>query len=216
MQVLWCLARTCGLSLEVGALLLLALPAPPSHHTARRSLLVVAVSTAAWGGLTCVLELTDPAKEFHVFSTCTAMYGEGGGLYTALTALLLALLYSCLLATHLCDRKSRPALLTYLVLLLVTQATRATGGLLLYHDLSLGLCLSNLSLYLLVACLPALASACLLRPLLAGGPGHSMLQGGLGYSRQEDGGWGEEEEDGMRTRTGGEEEEGMGEDDLPL
>ena len=55
-----------------------------------------------------------------MYSLCTSLYGEGGGLYTALTSLLLSTLYLSLLILHL-RNSSRASLLLYLSLLLATQ-----------------------------------------------------------------------------------------------
>jgi len=87
-KVSWVATRTCLLALELTSLLLLALPCPPAPKTAKRLVSISLASALSWGAITLILELTDPAKEFHVYSLCTSLYGEGGGLYTALTSLL--------------------------------------------------------------------------------------------------------------------------------
>merc|ERR1712018_929351 len=57
--------------------------AVPRHPT-KRYLQLLAASAVVWGIFTLVLELAFPTKEFFVFSTCSSLYGEGGGLFTHL------------------------------------------------------------------------------------------------------------------------------------
>jgi len=194
-KVTWTITRAISLFLELCALLILFLTLPPSPRTSRRLLAILSLSSSFWAIFTLVLELTDPAKEFHVFSKCTSLYGEGGGLYISLTSLLLSSLYSSLLVLHMFRRKSRVSVLIYLSLLLLTSGLRTMGGLMLYHDLPLGLCLTNLTLFLLVAGLPPLVWRSLLHPLLVGGGPHSMGGGLAQYVVQVDTDWVEEEED---------------------
>lgn len=182
-KVAWSITRTCSFALELCSLLLLALSPPPSSQGARRALALLAGAAAAWGVFLVVVELAAPAKEFHVYSACTRLYGEGGGLFTALTALLLALLYTALLLQHAhAPRHAAPALL-FLSAGLVLQALRALGGILLYCDVAAGICLTAGTLYLLTTCLPPLAWALLLRPALAA-PGLLALQARGAYSPQ--------------------------------
>ena len=182
-KVAWSITRTTSLALELCSLLLLALSPPPSSRSARRALSLLAAAASAWGVFLVVVELAAPAREFHVYSTCTRLYGEGGGLFTALTALLLALLYSALLVLQ--ARAPRPPVpaLIFLSAGLALQALRALGGILLYYDVPAGICLTSLTLYLLTTCLPPLAWALLLRPALAT-PGLQGLQGRGSYSAQ--------------------------------
>merc|ERR1712110_926115 len=92
---------------------------------------------------------------------------------TGLTALLLSFLYSAVL-----------------VLRLVSPLVRALGGFLLFQDVSAGICLTALTMFIQVTCLPPFAWFCLLRPLL----GIGLLKRG-GYRAQVDGEWIEEDDE---------------------
>ena len=86
-----------------------------------------------------------------MFSTCAALYGEGGGLFTALTAILFSLLYSAVLALRLAaPLKPHNAVLLFLLLGLLNHLVRALGGLLLYQDVPAGICLTALTMFLQV------------------------------------------------------------------
>ena len=98
-----------------------------------------------------VLELALPSKEFHVYSTCSFLYGEGGGLFIALNAILLSALYSAVLVIRLRSPvKPSHQILFFLLASLLTHLVRALGGLLLHRDVPGGICLTNLTLFLQV------------------------------------------------------------------
>ena len=98
-----------------------------------------------------VLELALPSKEFHVYSTCSFLYGEGGGLFIALNAILLSALYSAVLVIRLrSPLKPSHQILFCLLASLLTHLVRALGGLLLHQDVPGGICLTNLTLFLQV------------------------------------------------------------------
>ena len=119
------------------------------HQIVKVKLLLFA---SVWGIFTLVLELASPSKEFQVFSTCNSLYGEGGGLFTALTALLLSFLYSAVLLIRLLSplKLHISPVLLFLLLGLLTHLVRAVGGLLLYQDIPAGICLTALTLFIQV------------------------------------------------------------------
>merc|ERR1712107_436577 len=73
----------------------------------------------------------------------------------------------------------------------LTHLVRALGGLLLHRDVPGGICLTWVTLFLQVTCLPPLAWFCLLRPLL----GIGMIGHAGGYRPQVDGEWIEDDEE---------------------
>ena len=98
-----------------------------------------------------MLELSFPTKEFHVFSSCSSLYGEGGGLFTGLTALLLSFLYSAVLVIRLVSTlKPHSKALLFLLLGLVTHLVRALGGFLLFQDVAEGICLTAFTMFIQV------------------------------------------------------------------
>jgi len=212
-KVAWTICRSIGFSLDLCCLLSLAIPSPSSfsppcspgssfsppafgsspgseaatRHPTKRYLHLLAASAFVWGIFTLVLELASPSKEFQVFSTCNSLYGEGGGLFTSLTALLLSFLYSAVLLIRLLSPLNQHigSVLLFLLLGLLIHLVRALGGLLLYQDVPAGICLTALTLFIQVTCLPPFAWFCLLRPLL----GIGLLGRGGGYRPQVDGEW---------------------------
>jgi len=213
-KVGWTICRSIGFSLDLCCLLSLAFPSsssststwcPPGsptpgaspgsetapRHPTKRYLQLLAASALVWGIFTLVLELAFPTKEFHVFSTCSSLYGEGGGLFTGLTALLLSFLYLAVLGIRLVSPlKPHSMALLFLLLGLVTHLLRALGGFLLFQDVPAGICLTALTMFIQVTCLPPFAWFCLLRPLL----GIGFLNHG-GYRRQMDGEWIEDDDE---------------------
>jgi len=213
-KVAWIICRSIGFSLDLCCLLSLAFssssfssthlpsPGPPMgslpgseavpRHPTKRYLHIIALSAFVWGVFTLVLELALPSKEFHVYSTCSFLYGEGGGLFIALNAILLSALYSAVLVIRLrSPLKPSHQILFFLLASLLTHLVRALGGLLLHRDVPGGICLTSLTLFLQVTCLPPLAWFCLLRPLL----GIGMIGHAGGYRPQVDGEWIEEDEE---------------------
>merc|ERR1712130_227712 len=219
-KVSWTICRSIGFSLDLCCLLSLALltssasssssssstccpPCSPAgaspgseaapRHPTKRYLQLLTVSAVVWGIFTLVLELAFPTKEFFVFSTCSSLYGEGGGLFTGLTALLLSFLYSAVLVVRLLSsplNKQHSMALLFLVLGLVTHLLRALGGFLLFKDVPAGICLTALTMFIQVTCLPPFAWFCLLRPQL----GIDLFNRG-GYRPQVDGEWIEDDDE---------------------
>lgn len=185
-KVGWSLARTTNLALELVGLLACSLNAQPSPTRSRVLLMTSLLLSSTFLLLDISLELTRPAKEFHVYGQQTNLYGEGGGMFVCLTSLPLSLLYSLLLTRRVVSKP--PSLLLpsslplnlYLATLLGVQLARGVGGLLVYQDTEFGICLTSLTLLGLVTLLPPLSHLALLAPWL-GGFG--------GYTRQSDEEW---------------------------
>merc|ERR1712025_1345173 len=92
-KVGWSITRSTSLLLELAAIITIYLPT---------FLLAICLGISSiFLLLDLSLELSTPAKEFHVYSSQSNLYGEGGGLFVLFTTLPLIFVYLCLLAYRL-------------------------------------------------------------------------------------------------------------------
>merc|ERR1711935_860761 len=101
----WSITRSISLLLELTALTSISLPTSSTSKLPRILLGTCLGIASLFLILDVSLELSSPTKEFHVYSSQSNLYGEGGGMFVLLT-------------------------LAYLSLMLLVQLLRGLGGLL--------------------------------------------------------------------------------------
>lgn len=177
-KVTWALSRAGLLALELTAIANILLSFQASGKASKRILASSLLIAAIWFTITTIIELLAPSPAFHLFELGYNLYGEGGGLYTVLTAGCLCFLLTLALAVRVRQHKSTPGRnlsLWFVCLLLAVHGVRVVGGLLLVTGIQGGMCLTSVSLYLETAGLPSLVFCLLLLPILRNGQGHSLL-----------------------------------------
>eukprot|EP00092_Neocalanus_flemingeri_P005483 GFUD01005913.1.p1 GENE.GFUD01005913.1~~GFUD01005913.1.p1 ORF type:complete len:357 (-),score=50.50 GFUD01005913.1:57-1127(-) len=187
-KVTWSFTHAANLCLELTALVIFILPTLPSNKASKRILTVICILSFCFGFLITLIELRSPAKEFHVFSLSTNLFGDGGGIAILVLSLLSAIPYASLISIRFLQPKSstgrRSSTFTYCIVMLGVQGTRALGGILLASDVEFGMCATNFTFYLLMEFLPPLVFMCVLCPYLHNRQGHSLLT--QGYHTTED------------------------------
>jgi len=182
-KVTWTATRSSLMCLELTAILNLIFSTPPNAKSTRRLLACIVLSSLIYFLVTLSIELGLPSPAFHLFEKGYFLYGEGGGLYTAIISGILLALHTLVLSVRSREHKSSPgrrhALCCSLVLL-VLHAVRGLGGLILLTGAQGGMCLTSVSLYVHTTGLGPLLFICLVSPFLQNGQGHSLL----GYAPQ--------------------------------
>lgn len=186
-KITWAFTHAVIICLELTALVIFTFPNLPSNKASKRIFSVIASLCFGFGCLVTILEIKSPAKEFHVFQYSTNLFGDGGGICIILVSLMSAIPYAALTSLRCLQPKAgsrRSSTLTYCMVMLGVQGTRALGGMLLAGDVAFGMCVTNFTFYLLVQFLPPLVFMCVLCPYLQNGQGHSLLY--QGYHTTED------------------------------
>jgi len=158
----WTIIRTIALYLEFVSVWLVSTNIKIFARSTNLSTLIVCFPMifCIW---VMTFEISAPAKEFHVYSSQTDLYGEGGGLVVCLTSLLLSTLYSTLLIIMLrVDKTSNVRYTFYLVTMMVVNMLRGIGGLLLFIDSQFGMCLTSVTQLFSVTLILPLIHWCLL------------------------------------------------------
>jgi len=186
-KITWSFTHAANLCLELTALVIFLFPSLPSNKSSKRILTIISILSLCFGFLITILELKHPAKEFHVFSLTTNLFGDGGGICIMVFSMLTAAAYAALISLRVLQQKSgsrRSSTFTYCIVMLGVQGSRALGGILLANDVDFGMCTTNFTFYLIVEFLPLLVFLCVLCPYLQNRQGHSLLS--QGYHTTED------------------------------
>jgi len=210
----WSFVHGTNLCLELAAFLIFILPVLPSNRSSHRILGIIGGMSLTYAILMAIVELNAPDEEFHVMRNGldTNLFGDGGSVFILIFSLSSAVAYSSLISLRVFQKSGsrRSSTFTYSIVLLGVQGTRTLGGILLAADVKVqntnmislvfstfkfmfqfGMCLTNLTLFLLIQFLPPLVFLCVLCPYLQSSQSHSLLnQGGsfrsVGVTEDED------------------------------
>jgi len=191
----WSFVHGTNLCLELAAFLIFILPVLPSNRSSHRILGIIGGMSLTYAILMAIVELNAPDEEFHVMRNGldTNLFGAGGSVFILIFSLSSAVAYSSLISLRVFQKSGsrRSSTFTYSIVLLGVQGTRTLGGILLAADVQFGMCLTNLTLFLLIQFLPPLVFLCVLCPYLQSSQSHSLLnQGGsfrsVGVTEDED------------------------------
>merc|ERR1719379_1357150 len=126
-----------------------------------------------------IVEINAPDREFHVMRNGldTNLFGDGGSVFVLIFSLASALAYSSLISLRVFQKSGsrRSSTFTYSIVMLGIQGTRTLGAILLAANMEFGMCLTNLTFFLLIQFLPPLVFLCVLCPYLHTTQGHSLL-----------------------------------------
>lgn len=198
-KVSWTMTRSTLLCLEITAVLNVVFPTLPNTRNSRRLLAGTLLFSILFFVVTLAIELGVPSAAFHLFELGYYLYGEGGGLYTALVAGILGFLHFLVLFIRMRQHKSSPgrsSAIKFSVVFLVINSIRALGGLILLTGLEGGICLTSITLFVHTVVTGPLVFVFLLSPFLRHGQGHSLLA----YTPQLND-W-EEEDESMKEKLG--------------
>jgi len=177
-KVTWTFTRSSLLALELTAVLNFMFTTLPNARNSRRLLGGMGFISIMFFIITLVIELGAPSAAFHLFEKGYFLYGEGGGLYTALVFGSLCLLHVIVLSIRLKQHQSSPGRKNAIICsgsLLLIDGLRSAGGLALLGGLQGGICLTSITLYLHTVGLAPLSFVCVILPYLRHGQGHSLL-----------------------------------------
>jgi len=175
----WSIVHGTNLCLELAAFLIFILPVLPSNRSSHRILWIIVGMSLSYAILMSIVEINAPDREFHVMRNDldTNLFGDGGSVFVLIFSLASALAYSSLISLRVFQKSGsrRSSTFTYSIVLLGVQGTRTLGAILLAADVQFGMCLTNLTLFLLMQFLPPLVFLCVLCPYLQSSQSHSLL-----------------------------------------
>ena len=194
-KVTWAITHAVTFCLELTCFLIFMLPVLPSNRSSQRIFCLTTGLAAGYGLLLSVLELTQPSSMFHLDSLDTDLYGDGGTIFILFCSLSSAAAYAALISLRVFQKAGsrRSSTFTYSIVMLGIQGTRTLGAILLAANMEVGnpltrltnsnsslsfqfgMCLTNLTFFLLIQFLPPLVFLCVLCPYLHTTQGHSLL-----------------------------------------
>jgi len=218
-KVTWALVHGTNICLEMTAFLIFFLAELPSTRSSHRLLTITAVFSALYAVIMSIIETHGPSAVFHVsrLNLNTDLFGDGGPVFTLLFSLVSAVAYSSLISMRVFQKSGarRSSTFTYSIVMLGIQGTRTLGAILLNTDVEFGMCLTDLTFFLLIQFVPPLVFLCVLCPYLQTTQSHSLLGqgssfrglGGQGITDDDD--WLEDDYD-LYTRGGGSNSDPLG------
>jgi len=176
-KVTWAITHAVTFCLELTCFLIFMLPVLPSNRSSQRIFCLTAGLAAGYGLLLSTLELTQPSSMFHLDSLDADLYGDGGTIFILFCSLSSAAAYAALISLRVFQKAGsrRSSTFTYSIVMLGIQGTRTLGAILLAANMEFGMCLTNLTFFLLIQFLPPLVFLCVLCPYLHTTQGHSLL-----------------------------------------
>merc|ERR1719445_73503 len=175
----WSIVHGTNLCLELAAFLIFILPVLPSNRSSHRILWIIGGMSLTYAILMAIVELNAPDEEFHVMRNGldTNLFGDGGSVFVLIFSLASALAYSSLISLRVFQKSGsrRSSTFTYSIVMLGIQGTRTLGAILLAAEVEFGICLTNLTFFLLIQFLPPLVFLCVLCPYMQTMQSHSLL-----------------------------------------
>jgi len=180
-KVTWSLTHGTNFCLELTSFLIFFLPLLPSNKASHRIMYIVSGVSAFLAVLISIIEINSINPQFHVSQQTTNLetdlFSDGGPVFILLVSLASALAYSSLISLRVFQKSGsrRSSTFTYSIVMLGIQGTRTLGAILLLAEVEFGMCLANLTFFLLIQFLPPLVFLCVLCPYMQTTQSHSLL-----------------------------------------
>jgi len=180
-KVTWSLTHGTNFCLELTSFLIFFLPLLPSNKSSHRIMYIVSGVSASLAVIISIIETHSSHPQFHVSQQTTNLktdlYSDGEPVFILLVSLVSALAYSSLISLRVFQKSGsrRSSTFTYSIVMLGIQGTRTLGAILLAAEVEFGICLTNLTFFLLIQFLPPLVFLCVLCPYMQTTQSHSLL-----------------------------------------